>query len=133
MTIAAMRSALGDNLRTISGLRVSEEMPDQISPPIAVVSLGSIDYHGAMGGGLTTYQFTVQVVVGRMSERNAQRTLDAYVFPTGASSVPSAIESERTLNGSCQDLIVSGMPNIGSLTVNENQYLAAEFAVTVYA
>ena len=133
MSIADMRSALATSLRTISGLRASEEIPDQIAPPIAVVSLNSIDYHGAFKNGLNTYRFTVRVIVGRAAERQAQRYLDAYVFPTGASSVKGAIESNRTLSGACQDLIVESMPNIGSITVNENEYLAAEFSVTVYA
>lgn len=133
MTIAAMRSGLANSLRTISGLRASEEIPDQVSPPIAVVSLNNIDYHQAFGGGLNIFRFTVRVIVGRAAERQAQRSLDAFVFPTGASSVRSAIESNRTLGGACQDLIVESMPNIGSITVNENEYLAAEFSVTVYA
>ena len=133
MTIAAMRTALATSLKTISGLRAAEEIPDQVAPPIAIVSLNSIDYHGAMRGGLTTYRFTVRVIVGRASERNAQRYLDLYAEPTGASSVVSAIESNRTLSGACQDLIVESMPNIGSISVNENEYLASEFTVTCYA
>ena len=102
-----MRTALATSLRTISGLRASEEIPDQVSPPIAVVSLNNIDYHQAFAGGLTIYRFTIRVIVGRAAERQAQRYLDAYVFPTGESSVKGAIESNRTLGGACQDLISS--------------------------
>ena len=133
MTIANIRSGIATNLRTISGLRVFEEIPDQVSPPAAVVSLNNIEYHQAFSGGLNIFRFTVRVIVGRAAERQAQRNLDTYAEPTGASSVKSAIESNRTLSGACQDLIVESMPNIGSITVNENEYLAGEWTVTCYA
>jgi hypothetical protein len=126
MTIANIRSGIATNLRTISGLRVFEEIPDQVSPPSAVVSLNNIEYHQAFSGGLNIFRFTVRVIVGGQPsvKLNAPRS---YAEPTGASSVKSAIESNRTLSGACQDLIVESMPNIGSITVNENDYLAGEF------
>ena len=133
MTIANIRSGIATNLRTISGLRVFEEIPDQLSPPSAVVSLNSVEYHQAFSGGLNIFRFTVRVIVGRAAERQAQRSLDLYAEPTGASSVRGAIESNRTLDGACQDIIVETMPNIGSITVNENDYLAGEWTVTCYA
>ena len=133
MTIANIRSGIATNLRTISGLRVFEEIPDQVSPPAAVVSLNNIENHQAFSGGLNIFRFTVRVIVGRAAERQAQRNLDTYAEPTGGSSVKSAIESNRTLSGACQDLIVESMPNIGSITVNENDYLAGEWTVTCYA
>lgn len=133
MTIANIRSGIATNLRTISGLRVFEEIPDQVSPPAAIVQLNNIEYHQAFSGGLNIFRFTVRVIVGRAAERQAQRNLDTYAEPTGASSVKGAIESNRTLSGACQDLIVESMPNIGSITVNENEYLAGEWTVTCYA
>jgi hypothetical protein len=133
MSISAIREGIGDNLRTISGLRVFEEIPDTLSPPAAVVQLNSVDYHQAFSGGLNILRFTVRVIVGRAAERHAQRKLDLYAEPDGDSSVRRAIESNRTLSGACQDLIVESMPNIGSITVNENDYLAGEWTVTCYS
>ena len=131
MSIALIRAGLGKNLATIRGLRVAETVPDQVSPPIAVVSLTTVDYDGAFQGGLTTYTFTVTVIVGRMSERTAQRTLDAYISP-GTGSIKTAIESERSLGGSAFDCRVEGMSNNGSVTIGDITYLAADFTVTVY-
>ena len=45
--ITAMRNAIATNLATISGLRTSAEIPDNPSPPIAIVSLDNIDYDQA--------------------------------------------------------------------------------------
>jgi hypothetical protein len=62
-----------------------------------------------------------------------QRKLDAYLTPTGAQSVKAGIESNRNLDGNCDDLVVSGAGSIGSVTINDQTYLAAEFQITVYA
>lgn len=132
MSISGIRNGLTTNLATISGLRTAAEIPDQASPPIAIVNLNSIDYHNAMVNGMTEFLFTVQVIVGRAAEREAQRRLDQYAEPSGASSVKSAIESDKSLNGNAQTLIVNGMPSVGSLQMNDQTYLAAEFSVQVY-
>jgi hypothetical protein len=132
-TIYNIRQGLATNIGTISGLRTAPEIPDNPSPPIAVVNLESIDYHQAMQNGLTRYNFTVTVVVGRAAEREMQRKLDNYCQPTGSQSVKAAIESNRTLSGEVYDLIVVSSNSIGSITINDQTYLAAEFTVTVFA
>lgn len=131
--INAMREAIATNLSTITGLRASAEIPDNPTPPIAVINLDTIDYNEAFNGGLTRYNFLVTVIVGRAAERTMQRKLDAYVQPTGTQSVKVAIESERTLDGEAYDLRVERSNVVGSITINDQIYLAAEFTVTVFA
>ena len=131
--ISAMRTGLATNLATISGLRASAEIPDNPSPPIGIINLDTIDYDGAFNGGLTTYNFVVTVIVGRAAERTMQRKLDAYAQPTGSQSVKVAIESDKTLSGEVYDLRVERSSTIGSITIQDQTYLAAEFTVTVYA
>lgn len=131
--INAMREAIATNLLTITGLRASAEIPDNPTPPIAVINLDTIDYNEAFNGGLTRYNFLVTVIVGRAAERTMQRKLDAYVQPTGTQSVKVAIESERTLGGEAYDLRVERSNVVGSITINDQIYLAAEFTVTVFA
>ena len=134
MSIAGMRAGLKANLQQgIAGLRVAETIPDNPSPPMAVISLDSIDYNGALNNGLTTYNFTVQVIVASASERNAQARLDLYAEPVGDYSVKAAIELDRTLDGNVYDCKIDGVPNIGSLLIAETNYLAAEFSVVAYA
>jgi len=131
--ISAMRTALATNLGTISGLRASAEVPDNPNPPIGIINLDTVDYDGAFNGGLTTYNFVVTVIVGRAAERTMQRKLDSYCAPTGSQSVKVAIESERTLGGEAYDLRVERSNVVGSITINDQIYLAAEFTVTVFA
>jgi hypothetical protein len=132
-TIAAIRTGLATSLTSISGLRTSATIPDDPMPPIAVINPPSITYDIAMGRGLDEYTFTVQVLVGRVSERTAQGSVDGYSNPTGAGSVKAAIEKDRTLGGACSSLRVTSMRGTFGIVVNDNTYLAAEFVVTVYA
>jgi hypothetical protein len=132
MSISQIRSALATNLATISGLRTAAEIPDLPNPPIAIVSLDSVTYDQAYAKGMTTYNFTITVIVGRSAEREAQRKLDAYISP-GTNSVKNAIESNKTLGGYAYDCRVVSMNSVGSLTISDTTYLAADFTVTVIA
>ena len=132
MSISLIRKGLGANLGTIRGLRVAETIPDNPSPPIAVIALGNVTYDGAFDGGLTIYNFTVSVIVGRVAEREAQRRLDAFIS-TGDGSIKHAIEAEKSLGGSAYDVRVSEMTNVGAVQLGDATYLACDFAVQVYA
>jgi hypothetical protein len=132
MSISLIRQALATNLATITGLRTAAEVPDLPNPPIAIVALRSVTYDGAFNNGMTTYNFAVTVIVGRAAERQAQRRLDAYIS-TGATSVKSAVESDKTLGGNAYDCRVVSMDSVGSLSISDTTYLAADFTVTVIA
>lgn len=132
MSIASIRSGLGDNLATISGLRVAETIPDNPSPPIAVIALGNVVYDGAFHGGLVVYNFTVSVIVGRVAERVAQARLDTYIS-TGAGGIKAAVESDKSLGGAAYDVRVSEMTNVGAVQLGDATYLACDFSVAVYA
>lgn len=132
MSLALIRAGIARNLATISGLRVAAEIPDNPSPPIAIVALSGTTYDLDMSRGMTQYNFTVTLVTGRVAERDAQRKLDAFI-DDGLRSVKSAIESDRTLNGAAFDCRVSEMSTVGALNLGEQTYLAADFLVQVFA
>lgn len=131
-SISNVRSGIATNLATISGLRTSAWIPDQINPPIAVVKPDSIQFDSAFQRGLDTMQFSVLCIVGRVDERSAQATLDAYCATTGTASIKAAIESDPTLGSAVKDVRVTEMRNYTSLPVGDVTYLAAEFAVQVF-
>jgi hypothetical protein len=132
MSISLIRQGLATNLGTIPGLRAVAEVPDLPNPPIAIVALNSVTYDRAYANGMTSYNFTITVIVGRVAEREAQRRLDSYIS-TGSSSVKYAIESDKTLGGNAYDCRVVSMDSVGSLSISDNTYLAADFSVTVIA
>lgn len=131
MSVSDLRSGIATNLATITGLRTSAFVPDNPTPPIAVVVPQRIEYDAAMNRGMDTYTFDVLVIAQRMSERNAQSLLDGYCNPTGSSSVKTALEADTTLGGKAFDLRVTEMSNYQALTIGDTQYLAATFSVTV--
>ena len=130
MSIQEIRAGLAKNLRTISGLRVSETIPDQVNPPIAVISLSTVEYDGAYQQGLTTYRFLVSLVSSRISDRLAQRRIDEFCS-NGERSIKLAIESDKSLDGAAFDVRVTEMGSVGTVSLDETMYLAAEFSVDV--
>jgi hypothetical protein len=131
-SIADIRDGIAENIATITGLRTTTTIPDNPQPPVAIIQPSSINYDRAFARGLDEYNFVVTVIVGRASERQAQRLLDLYCGGTGSSSVKTAIESNRTLSGLIQDLRVTTMRNYGTITLGEVIYLAVEFDLVVY-
>ena len=132
-SISELRAGIKTNLATISGLRTSDYQPDSINPPVAIVFPVSLNYDETFHRGMQTYTFAVQVIVGRVSERTGQSTIDSYCSSTGTNSIKLAIESDKTLAGKAFDLRVTDMRNYGELLVGEVNYLSAEFVVLCYA
>jgi len=132
VSISTIRDGLAANLATITGLRTSPDLPDNPSPPIAVVALNSVTYDQAFQQGLVIYSFTITVIVGRVSERTAQTKLNAYAS-TGVGGIKHAIQSDKTLGGTAFDVRLQEMTSLGAITLGEQQYLAAEFSAVVYS
>lgn len=133
LAIEDIRSALATNLATISNLRTSGDVPDNPNPPQAVVFLETVEYDDAFQGGLTTLQFRIMVLVSRADDRTAQRKLNEYISPDGSRSIKAAVESDRSLGGLVSTLRLTSMTSLGSTIVSEQEYMAVEFSVAVYA
>jgi hypothetical protein len=97
-----------------------------------VIALNNVSYDLDFNRGMTLYNFTVTLIVGRVAERDAQRKLDAYAG-AGERSIKTAVQSDRTLGGAAFDCRLSEMSTLGGVTINETTYVAADFAVQVYA
>jgi len=134
MSLTGMRNGLEANLETITGLRGYSEIPENPSIPAAVVVLNTIDYDQAFQRGLTLFNFTVTIIVGRFSSRSTQQKLNDYASNVHADSIKTAIESDKTLGGNSFDVRVVSMTNIGAIDLNDGfNYLGMDFSVTVYA
>lgn len=130
MTISDLRSGLKANLQTIANLRVYDVLPDVVNPPAALISLDKIAYNQQNRNSMALYSFKVTVVLGRVSERTAQNSLDVLVEPTG---VKAALESDVSLGGSAFEVFVSELSAYGAINLNGIDFLSAEFSVSVYA
>ncbi len=131
--ISNLKSGLATNLATITGMRTSQQIPEQPQPPVAIITLNDINYDTTFGRGMDEYSFTVTVIVSSADGRNAQNLLDEYVAKSGTLSVKSAIELDRSLGGYANDCRVTRLSTYGNLTIGETNYLAGEWSVTVFA
>ena len=68
-----------------------------------------------------------------VSDRMAQRSLNDYVSQNGARSIKIAVESDKRLDGNAFDVRVESMNSIGTLELNNTEYMVAEFTATCYA
>ena len=132
MSLADIRAGLGDNLETVSGIRVYEEIPDNPSMPCAVIQLSNVNYDVSFQRGATNYSFTIHLIVTRVTERRAQERLDEFIDP-GARSIKTAVQSDATLGGAAFDVIVTEARDMAPVSIGGIDYLAVEFAVTVFA
>lgn len=132
MSISLLRAGLAKNLQTIKGLRVVETLPDLVNPPMAMIGLTKVAYNQQNQRSMAEYTFQVTVVLGRVSERTAQRDMDVLVAP-GEGSVKFAIESDRSLGGNAYEVFVPELSAIGAISINGIDYFSAEFSVQVFA
>jgi hypothetical protein len=132
MSLSLIRKGMADNLGEIAGIRVYEEVPDNPVMPCAVIFLERATYNEAFARGLTLYEFSVRVIVSRVTERRAQRRLDEFI-DNGTASLKTALESDISLDGQAFDTTVTSLSAVGSVTIGETTYLAATFEVTVHA
>lgn len=132
-SVSAVATALMSSLSGISGLRTKTYQPDQPSPPIAYPVLQTVTYHRAFGGGDVVMEWDVRVLTGRWTDRTAHALLDNYLSYSGASSVRAALESDPTLGGVVQAMVVQTATNISSVSLAEQEFLEISIQVTVHA
>lgn len=121
-------------LATISGLRTSEITPDQINPPQAIVGVPDIpEYRLTFGRGRFQLAPTVTVLVSAALDRIGQLKLASYANATGASSIPAAIEGDRTLGGIVEECFVEDFRVLGFEEVGAIGYYGGVFQLRVVA
>ena len=131
-------STVRDNMKTalqaVSGLRVLDTLPDSANIPTngALVVVGMLDmtYDFTLNRGFDSATLSVLVIVGRMSESAAQDRLDGYLQSSGATSIKTAIEADKTLGGAVQTLRVTQAVS-GTITVANIDYLSYRYEVTL--
>jgi len=133
-TILQVMQGIETRLATISGLRTSEFIADQINPPQALVGVPTIPrYHATMQRGRFQLEPTVTVFVSAALDRVGQQLLAEYANPTGTKSIIAAIEGDKTLGGIVDDCNVISFRPLGMVAVGVAEYLAGEFDLQAIA
>lgn len=128
LDVPAVWDQIGGAVGSITGLRVFDYVPDQLSPPAAVVTLDTVEYDASMSRGFDRAIFKIWVAVGKVSERTARDALAAYANGAGSAStsIKAAVDAlgpnVRVMRTSTQTLTSGGL-----------EYLAAVFDVDYVA
>jgi hypothetical protein len=129
-TYGDIRTGLAANLASLS-LRTYGYVPDQPSPPCAIIQPVRTEFDTTFGRAADTITFDVMVLVQRTDERSGQDLLDSYCDKNGTYSVKRALESDVTLGGRVQTMQVTEITSYGAIDSNDTTYLQATFAVNV--
>jgi hypothetical protein len=133
-TIEQIMLGIEVRLKTITGLRVEEYVPDQINPPQAIVGVPPIpEYRATMQRGIYRIEPTVTVLVSAALDRTGQLKLASYCNVTGASSIPAAIEADKTLGIAGVECIVKSFQPLGLRDVGALGYYGGVFQLAVIA
>lgn len=94
MNLADVMDQIGDQLDTITGLRVYRYPPDRVQPPAAVVTYpDTYTYDSTYGRGMDRMTVPVIVMVGRVSDRASRDQLGPYLDGAGPRSVKAVVEA----------------------------------------
>jgi hypothetical protein len=129
--ISKVRDALGENISSITGIRIYDRIPDVVVPPCAVVGQLDFTFDIDNARGLDQASVDIFVLVQRISERAGQDKLDELLAGTGNKSIKTAIESDRTLGGLVNTLRVIGAES-GTYLTGDQEFLSYRYNVTIW-
>jgi hypothetical protein len=131
--IATIRQGLASNLETIRNIQISAYMLAAPTPPCIHIFPATIEFDRGMHRGLDIVNFTVEAFVAFGLDQGGQMRLDRLLAPSGAESVKEAVESDRTLGSTVQDVWVTRLSDYRVVLLpDENDHsLRASWLVSV--
>lgn len=131
MTVATVRAAIADACATVTGLRSSTYIPDQVNPPVAVVGTVAFDPRLVLGEGKCARNIQVTVYLPRTAEASSQKFADTLTELSGSGSLIVALQTNAGLLALVDYLTVTEVrgPLVG--TVGAVEYLIYEFDTEV--
>ncbi len=133
-TVTQIVDGIETRLKTITGLNVTDYVPEQVNPPQAFVDPPDIpDYRRSFGAsGLLSIDLTVTILVSA-SYVGHQKKLLPYIDKTGAQSVYAAIEADKTLGLTDVECLVRSFRRLGLQEVGLIGYYGGVFQLTCLA
>jgi hypothetical protein len=134
-TYAQIRAGLTTRLDTIPGLHTSDEWPDQVVPPAALVKLVGGDYERAFGtGGDDDTDVRLEIWVALTLKgglENSQRVIEEYLDNVGTNSIRAAIVADRYLGSTVGYTFVRGWREEDSIEINGQEFMGAVVDVEI--
>lgn len=136
-TLAQIREGLRAQLASAfstSAQVLAYQSPSPKVPTIQVMGPDAVEYDEAMARGLDRWTIVIQAFSGSPESRAAQEVLDAWLAPSGGTSVKAAVESDITLGGVVASARVARSSGYRMYDIpGSGQVLGAEFFVDVQA
>jgi hypothetical protein len=134
MGIEAIGTGIKVLLNTIAGLRVyaSNEVPDSLELPCALILAGTSDYATAYD---LSFDLTYRIVVciSKQDTPSAFNKILDYIDTAGAKSIWLKLDADRTLNASAHTSKLLRNLGIGYTTWGAIVYLSTEFELAVWS
>lgn len=138
MDLQAIRQAVADALSVIttpsgSPIQTSANILPSPTLPTAWSFPAEMDYHLASANGVALLHLTVQAFVSTAVDSGGQQFLDELIQQTGANSVKAALETDTTLGGLVQNLIVKKCSGYKQYPVSTGVHrLGADWELDIY-
>lgn len=133
-TIVQVLAGIEVQLQTIPGLRTSQAVPEQASPPEAFVGVPDIpSYHQSFAHGHFLLHPTITILVSKAYSRTAEIMLAGYADIAGTNSIHAAIEKDLTLGGIVDNCIVESFRRTSGEEIGVIGYVAGVFQLKVIA
>jgi hypothetical protein len=125
---AGIKKAL-ETIPSLTG-RAFSEIPERVSPPTAVVVLGSGDWETFDDAERVNWQ--ILLLVSLANAKNAQQRLRDFLKRTGTESVKAALEADGTLGGTVADLNAGPWNEPDTYEIGDQQYLGVVVNLATY-
>lgn len=130
MTIASFRTAFATACRTITDMRASEYITDQVTAPQVMFDL-EIEPDLTFGRGADVYRVTGWVLASRTAAEASQKFLDLIRDPNTTGGLKYTLENDSTLGGACDYARVTRIGRIQPTSHEGTEYLGFDFDVEV--
>lgn len=134
MDLAAIRKNMATAVSGIAGLQALPSLVGAIVAPTWISGEPQeIRYHQTFStGGLNEILLVGRIYASRADDLAGQQRLDGFLSPTGATSIPAAIEADLTLAGACRTLVVERAHSYGMWTVGGVDYYGAHLDIRIW-
>lgn len=117
VSIDDIRNAIVNNLSAITGCQKVAYRSGNPTPP-AIVVAGFGESMERVSFKAWTFELLVQGLAGKTLNTAAERRLDQWLLPGGATDVWAALESDKTLGGKVSNCIVTSNDGTQVITLD---------------
>lgn len=129
--------SIGTGIKTVMGdiglqIYATNEIPDSINPPCAVILLAETNYDTTFNADYDT-RFRFIILLAKPDQPSAMNKILDYIEPSGTYSIVAKVKADKTLNGSCDSSKVMSNTGVGFTTWGGTVYLSTEFSIQTWA